>query len=501
MSSPASVRASGWGWRYAGRQAWAAREIDVSIEPGERVLLLGASGAGKSTVLAALAGVLGGSDEGESTGSLMVGGADPARVRGASGLLMQDPDAQVILARVGDDVAFAAENLGVPRTEIWERVHESLDAVGLRLPLEHPTSRLSGGQKQRLALAGLLAMRPGLLLLDEPTANLDPAGVEEVRDAVGDVLARTGATLVVVEHRVDVWRPLIDRVIVLSSEGGVLADGPVDAVLSGQADALDAAGVWLPGRDPAPFSARPIPPGDLLLAARSLSLARPGSQPLGLHVYLDVSAGSATALTGANGVGKSTLALTLAGLLRPAGGELRAREQLAAGIGSAPAAWSSSQLLTRIGSVFQNPEHQFLASSVRAELAIGPRALGVPPTQVASMVDELLARLRLDGLAQANPFTLSGGQKRRLSVATALATRPRILVLDEPTFGQDSNTWRELVSMLLELRSRGHAIVAATHDEAFVRAIGATPLRLGDSRRADAAADRSGRAPAAGRPS
>ena len=226
---PAAVTARGWGWRHAGRPRPAVSGLDLDIRPGERVLLLGPSGAGKSTLLHALAGVLGDSASGASgpagdgdaedsdeTGSLLIDGAPPRAQRGRAGLVQQDPETQVVLSRLGDDVAFGAENLSVPAAEIWPRVREALDDVGLgRLPLDHPTSALSGGQKQRLALAGILAMRPGLLLLDEPTANLDPAGVLEVRDAVGRCLDKTGATLVVVEHRVAVWKDLVDRIVVL----------------------------------------------------------------------------------------------------------------------------------------------------------------------------------------------------------------------------------------------------------------------------------------------
>ena len=170
--------------------------------------------------------------------------------------MQQDPETQVVLSRLGDDVAFGAENLAVPAAEIWPRVREALDDVGLgRLPLDHPTSALSGGQKQRLALAGILAMRPGLLLLDEPTANLDPAGVLEVRDAVGRCLDKTGATLVVVEHRVGVWKDLVDRIVVLqpgsATDSAVLIDGPPDRVLAEARDMLIGAGVWVPGYVPA----------------------------------------------------------------------------------------------------------------------------------------------------------------------------------------------------------------------------------------------------------
>ncbi|MFF2051571.1 ABC transporter ATP-binding protein [Leifsonia sp. NPDC058194] len=496
---PAAVRVGGWGWRYSGRAAWAVRDLTLSIEPGERVLLLGASGAGKSTVLAGLAGVLGGDDDGETEGDLAVGGRAPAAARGSAGLLLQDPDAQVILARVGDDVAFACENLGVPRDEIWPRVRAALDAVGLAVPLEHPTAHLSGGQKQRLALAGLLAMRPGLLLLDEPTANLDPEGVLEVRDAVAAAVEATGATLIVVEHRVAVWRDLVDRVIVLAADGGVLADGHPDRVLADASSALRRAGVWLP-ESLAPGEtvpeAEPVARGAGLLTAHDLAFGRgpavarrrragrraPTGTALPGTVSLELAEGSALALLGRNGVGKSTLALTLGGLLPALGGTLRAEPELAGAAGPSPQSWRSRELLTRIGSVFQNPEHQLVASTVRDELATGPRALGLGAPEIAERVDDLLERLALTTVAEANPFTLSGGQKRRLSVGTALATRPRLLVLDEPTFGQDANTWRGLVRTIAELRAAGHAIVTATHDAEFVTAIGATRLELGAAR-------------------
>jgi energy-coupling factor transporter ATP-binding protein EcfA2 len=476
MAPPVRVEARGWGWRHAGRKAWAVSELDLSIEPGERVLLLGASGAGKTTLLHALAGVLGGDEEGEQRGELLLNDSSPGDARGRAGLVLQDPDSQVILARVGDDVAFGCENLGVPREQIWPRVRDALEAVGLGLPLDHPTSRLSGGQKQRLALAGVLAMHPGLLLLDEPTANLDPSGVIEVRDAVARVLESTNATFVVVEHRVDVWLPLIDRVLVLSQDGGVLADGSPESVIAAHGERLATSGVWVPGFPPRHPIRRPPTSQPELLAAEELSIGR-GSV---LREELDVSiaAGSALAITGVNGVGKSTLGLTLGGLLPPLAGRVRAGSELAAGANSSPIEWRSRQLLTRIGTVFQEPEHQFLAATVRGELEVGPRALHLEPGEMARRVDELLERLRLASLALANPFTLSGGEKRRLSVATALATRPRILILDEPTFGQDARTWSELVDLLAGLLDDGTALVAITHDAEFVSAIADRELTL-----------------------
>jgi energy-coupling factor transport system ATP-binding protein len=521
---PAAVTARGWGWRHAGRTRPAVNGLDLDIRPGERVLLLGPSGAGKSTLLHALAGVLGDStsgngtagdggtpdsDDADESGSLLIDGEPPRARRGRAGLMQQDPETQVVLSRLGDDVAFGAENLSVPRDAIWARVHEALDDVGLaHLPLDHPTSALSGGQKQRLALAGILAMRPGLILLDEPTANLDPAGVLEVRDAVGRCLDKTGATLVVVEHRVAVWKDLVDRIVVLqpgsATQPAVLIDGPPDQVLKQARGMLTAAGVWVPGYVPAtrrrtsggPAAAaargaagRPVEPdlaaGQLLLAAEGLAVSRERPRRRGFKsvpavpvlrdVTAQVRAGEALTVTGPNGVGKSTFALTLAGLLQPVAGKVSAAVELSRGAGIDPYKWKAEQLIARIGTVFQEPEHQFVTGRVLDELQFGPKHLG----HGEERVDELLERLRLTELVDANPYTLSGGEKRRLSVATVLAAHPQVLVLDEPTFGQDANTWAELASFLSELLDAGTAVVSVTHDEEFTHVLGGTELRLG----------------------
>jgi energy-coupling factor transport system ATP-binding protein len=482
--SGARVVARGWGWRHAGRRRWAVSDLDLRIAAGERVLLLGASGAGKSTLLRGLAGVLGDAEDGESVGELRIDGEPPARVRGRAGLVLQDPDAQVVLARVGDDIAFGCENLGVARDEIWRRVGEARDAVGLTVPLDHPTTALSGGQKQRLALAGALAMGPGLLLLDEPTANLDPAGAVEVRDAVVAAVGRTGATLVVVEHRVALWAAHVDRVVVLAGDGGLLADGAPDAVFGAHAEALSAAGVWVPGFEVSPaVRPRSVGAGELL-CGEALSVGRRGfgeREPRVAASGIDVSlrAGRALAITGPNGAGKSTLATTLAGLREPLSGAVVASDALRAGAPVAPHRWRSRELLTRIGMVFQEPEHQLLATRVRDELAIGPRALGLADAEVAARVDPLLERLRLTRLADANPFTLSGGEKRRLTVAAAIATEPAVLLLDEPTYGQDARTWRELADLIDGLRAAGTAVGFVSHDPVLVSLLADEVLQVG----------------------
>jgi energy-coupling factor transport system ATP-binding protein len=309
-------------------------------------------------------------------------------------------------------------------------------------------------------LAGALAPRPDLLLLDEPTANLDPTGAALIRAALAGLDERT--TIVLVEHRIAEVMALVTRVVVLSPGGGVRADGP-PSILTGPLGAeLAEAGVWVPGH-PLPHRTTTRTSGDRLLWTEKLISDRL-SAPL---PDLELRAGEALAVTGANGTGKSTLALLLGGLAKPAGGTVHTLW------GDRPHRWRARPLAARMGSVFQYPEHQFVANTVRGELELG----GTP----ARRVDELLRRLRLDHLARANPFTLSGGEGRRLSVATALAARPKVLLLDEPTFGQDRRTWIELVDLLGGLRDEGHGVIAVTHDPEVVASLADRTLRLGAS--------------------
>ncbi|GAA2518024.1 ABC transporter ATP-binding protein [Winogradskya humida] len=440
----------GFGWRHAGRRNWAVRGVDLHIRAGERVLLLGPSGSGKSTLLAALAGLLP-EDSGESEGTVTVGGRP--------GILFQDPQTQLVMARSGDDVAFGLENTGVRATDIWPRVSDALDRVGFAYPITRQTHALSGGEQQRLALAGVLALRPGLVLLDEPTANLDPPGAELVREAIAKALD-PDTTLIIVEHRVAEALPLVDRAVVLEPGGGVIADGAPEVIFAGHGPALAEQGVWVPGYSLPRFQAVSTP-ADHLVRAEHVTV-RDRLPPISLAV----SSGEVLAVTGPNGAGKSTMALVMGGLLAPASGRVTAFDDP-----KPPHRWRARLLAERIGSVFQSPEHQFVTSRVHDELALGPRRQGRSPAEVTRIVDDLLSRLRLTALAGANPHTLSGGEARRLSVATAVATAPRLLVLDEPTFGQDRSTWIELVALLAALRDEGHGILAVTHDEAFVTSL------------------------------
>ena len=550
VAAPAvGLRARGWGWRHSGRTAWALRGVDLDIAPGERVLLLGPSGAGKSTLLAAAAGLLD-DGAGESEGVLEVDGLDARAARTApgapgtsrTGLLLQDPDAQTVLARCGDDVAFGLENHGLPAELIWPRVDDALRLVGFPYDRAHATSALSGGERQRLALAGVVAMRPGLLMLDEPTAMIDPDGARLLVESVAGVVGLSPhagslrSTVIVVEHRVEQWLGVVDRVVVLEAAGGVIADGPALDVLAEQGPELFRLGVWVPPRfragaggpaRSAEATGAAVPRGETVprdaavaggetewagatsvagspgtsepgrtigsdgparslpaLTARDLAVRRGRLAPVLTGVDLDVVPGEVLFLTGPNGSGKSTLALALAGLTAPAGGELVAIPELAGAVGPHPVRWRARDLVTRIGTVFQEPQHQFVAGSVQAELAVGPRQARVAAPDAARRCAEVLGRLRLGALALANPFTLSGGEQRRLSVATALVTRPGVLVLDEPTFGQDAVTWAVLVDLLRELLGSGTAIVCATHDrdlvETFVDEGRGRELRVGD---------------------
>ncbi|MFQ1004258.1 ABC transporter ATP-binding protein [Modestobacter sp. SSW1-42] len=457
--TPVAVRLAGWGFRHATRRAWAVQDVDLTVAPGERVLLTGASGSGKSTLLRALGGLLD-PEAGDPAGELTVDGAVPDRRRQRVGMVFQDPDSQLVMTRAGDDVAFGLENTGTAPALIWPAVDAALDAVGFDLGRDRATAALSGGQKQRLVLAGALATRPGLLLLDEPTAQLDPDGAAQVRAAVLRAVGARDATLVVVDHDVESWLPLVDRVVELLPGGGTVEHG---------------AG-WRPAPPRLP-ARRQHSPGEQLLATEAAGYTHRGSDVPGLRpIDVVLRAGRTLAVTGPNGTGKSTLALLLAGLRAPTTGRVTAGPALTAGLRRLerpPHRWRAGELVQRIGTVFQQPEHQFLTGRVRDELSLGAGD--------TARAEELMERLGLAALAEANPFTLSGGQQRRLSVATALATAPRVLVLDEPTFGQDRETWAELVALLAEQQDGDRALCLVTHDADVVTALADDVLALGQA--------------------
>lgn len=485
-TSALGVRIRGLGWRYPGRSHWALRNIDLNVEPGERVLIAGASGVGKSTLLRVMAGLADPARAADSVGSIGYwdGGREVGldQARGRLGLLLQDPETNLLMTRIGDDVAFGLENAAVPPQLIWPEVRKALHEVGIGYGLDRPTSALSGGEKQRVGIASLLARRPGLMLLDEPTANLDPDGVREVVASLRRVLDEEGMTLVLVEHQLAEVTQIVDRIVVLGPDG-VAVDGSASHLLTHERDRLAGLGLFLPPLTPTPpptplTQTAPTSGTTWAMRAESVTVTRGrGHEPVLRDIDLQVPPAAAIALLGPNGAGKSTLARTLGGLIRPNRGVVRVP-----GCDRPLHRLSSRRLARQVGSVFQEPEHQFVAPTVVAELTVGARAVGLGRARAGQVARDLMALLGLERLAEVSPFTLSGGEKRRLAVGAATVGQPDVLVLDEPTFAQDALTWRTLVTLLVEQVAAGRSVVVATHDLPLVDALGAAPVRLDQGR-------------------
>ena len=373
---------------------------------------------------------------------------------------------------------------------------------------------MSGGQKQRLALACVLALEPEVIVLDEPTAQLDPAGASEVIDVLRQLRAAGRHTLVIVEHRLDEVVPLVDRAVVFSADGRIVANGPPREVIQGHGAQLAAAGVWTPQvselalklsqggleLDPFPLTVpeavtaiRPHarllealadaqigPPSTSqsvdspLLTVSELSFQYPrAAQPVLSDINLTISHGELVAIVGANGAGKSTLARLIAGILRPPPGAITLRGRDAASL-------SHKELAREIGYVFQYPEHQFVGQTVLDDVAYGPRHAGVTENEALERSRAMLADFGLLSLAAAHPFTLSHGEQRRLSVASMLVLGQQLLLLDEPTFGQDQKNASMLLDKLEALAHDGRAIVAITHDMRLVAERAVRVLVVGD---------------------
>ncbi len=479
------VAVRGLRWTPLGAAPPVLDGVDLEVGAGERVLLVGASGSGKSTLLRAIAGVLDALEPGDVAGEVLVDGRPARGGDGRVGLLLQDPADARVAGTVGRDVAFGPENLGVPREEIPRRVAAALEAVEFPYGPAHPTVALSGGEAQRLALAGVLALRPGVLLLDEPTSMLDAASAEGVREAVAGAQEATGATLIVVEHRLDGWVGRVDRLVVLGAGGRVVADGPVREVLGRRGAELAATGVWVPGfaaPDPLDVPAAlcaPCAPGlaGELVAARDVDVIRSSRRGLRVvrgergaaralaGVSAAVDAGALVALRGRSGAGKSTLLGVLAGLDAPTRGEVRVHE----GLGGPPLPlhrWRSRELARVIGWVPQRAEQAIVSTpTVRDCVLATPRALGESEALARERADGLLEVLGLGQAGDRQPYHLSGGELRRLAVATGLAHGPALLALDEPTVGQDRQTWSAVAGAVRAARAGGAGVVAATHDD------------------------------------
>ncbi len=494
LSQPVfGVQVRGLTWTPLGARGPILDGVDLGVEPGERVLLVGASGSGKSTLLRAVAGVLDVLEPGDAQGEVLIGESPARGGDGRVGLLLQDPTDARVAGTAGRDVAFGPENLGVPREEIHARVAWALEAVGFPYGSAHPTAALSGGEAQRLALAGVLALRPGVLLLDEPTSMLDPVSASSVHEAVAQAQAATGATLIVVEHRLDGWVERVDRLVVLGDGGRVVADGPVREVLAERGEELTARGIWVPGAPaPTPLAVPPqlVAPwacpapaaGSPLIEARDVDVVRAARRGLRVvradpGVVRALTGVSATiggerlaVLCGPSGAGKSTLLGVLAGLDAPTGGVVRAHPALG-GPREPPYRWRSRDLARAIGWVPQRAEQAIVsATTVMDCLLATPRALGLSEDHAMERVDALLQVLGLAGMGERQPYDLSGGELRRLAVATGLIHGPAVLALDEPTVGQDRLTWAAVAGVVLAARNAGAGVVASTHDDLLTAA-------------------------------
>lgn len=524
-----AIAVAGLTVRHLGRRRRCLEDVSLEVAPGERLLVVGPSGAGKSTLALCLVGLVPHAiDVHWEAGTVRVGGtptadAAPGDLTRRAGYLFQDPDAQVVLGEVDDDIAFGLENRGVPRAEMPARIREARAATGLDGPrVPRDVRHLSGGTKQRLALAGLVVARPDVLVLDEPVANVDPEGAAAIWATVGRLVAGRARSLVVIEHAADDVLDLVDRVVVLDESGRVACTGTPDEVFVGHRDRVRGLGVRLPawavvaaiagsarlprsadaaarmlaaatgrrrtvGRTEMPAVTGAMAPdgprmpaaratGQACLSLRGVGFRYPGAAGDAIAgIDLDLHAGELVAVVGGNGAGKSTLGLVLAGAHLPTAGTVALEGRP---LGAVPV----GERRRRLRYVFQYPEHQFVGQTVRADLEAAVKVESLAPAAAAARVAEALRSADLDHLAEANPFTLSHGQKRRLSVATALVTDPDVVVLDEPTFGQDDRHAARLMRGIAARVAAGGAAVVVTHDLDLVAEHATRVVAMADGR-------------------
>jgi energy-coupling factor transport system ATP-binding protein len=452
--------------------------VSFDLAPGACLVVAGPSGSGKSTLARAIAGLVPWAAPGRLDGDLRIDGrpvasTDPAALVARIGVVFQDPSSQLVMERTEDDVAFGLEGRGWLPPAMRARVPAALAEAGLAGFERRRTARLSGGEQQRLALAGAFAPHPGLLVLDEPTANLDPPGALAFAERLAAIRETRATTIVLVEHRADLAWPLADLVLALAADGTPLALGTPADLLARHRPALVAAGIWLPdepappliaGRDGAGASTVTAPPA---AEAREVDFAFERGIPVLAGLDLAIEPSARVALLGPNGSGKSTAARLLVGLLRPTRGTVRVA-------GRDPARIAPRELARLAGYVTQDPERSFLAGTVEADLL-----LGLTPDERTRAGDVAAALgLPLDTFGARNPFTLSGGEQRRLSLASQLVRRPGLLVLDEPTFGQDRRGYEGLLALVRARVEAGTAVVAATHDLRFAADLAGRVVRL-----------------------
>jgi len=458
-------------FRYRDRQETAIRNISFEAKAGEVLLIAGASGCGKTTLIRCINGLIPRSYKGEMTGTVKVFGEDTSKwklsqISQKIGTVLQDPERQILGTKVLNEVAFGLENLNIPREEILERVDESLKFLKIFHLRERETFTLSGGEKQKVALAGVLAMRPSILLLDEPLASLDPASAQDALDTAR-FLADQGMTILMIEHRVeDVLRIKPERVMFMS-EGDIryLGNLPgLSKVVNYREIKLSAEDIVERAKqDEAPAEIE-ILPGAAGKGAEEEALVKFENVAFGyesdvevLHdINLEIKRGDVIAVLGPNGAGKTTFVKHAIGLLKPKAGHVLVN-------GRSTKDASVAQIASTLGYVFQSPSHMLFAPTVMEELSFGPKNLRHSKEQIEKEVKEALQIVNLSDNEQDPPLALSFGQQKRVSIAAILAMQSRILVMDEPTAGQDYQNYMSFMDSILGLPSF-EAILFITHD-------------------------------------
>ncbi|WP_106766839.1 ABC transporter ATP-binding protein [Paenibacillus faecalis] len=489
-----SLYVEGLRLKFPGEDRLVFKDLSFAAEKGEKVLLLGPSGCGKSTLLQVLSGMIPQAIEVPMKCSDQL-------VPSSWAYVFQDPDTQFCMPYVDEELAFVLENQSVPQEEMTGRMQEALNAVGLQLDNLHtPIAHLSQGMKQRLALASALLLQPEVLFLDEPSALLDPEGREQIWEAVKAV--SDGRTLIIVEHRIEEMAAYVDRVVLFGPDGAILGEGKPEAVFSAFQEELVEYGIWYPGvwddyaKSPAGAKTfRPLKSSALMempentnsrniyrmtdwtdgddnqahtgslipvLELNDFTVLRKG-QPVATAHKAKLFPGEFTAVIGPNGAGKSSFLLGLMGLL-PIEGRYHLGENMVPTGNKRKERKLRQSMLRHIGFVFQNPELQFVTERALDEVAYSLLVDGMPTEEAEAVAYDILKRFGLDGMEQRHPYQLSTGQKRRLSVATAMAREPKVLLLDEPTFGQDARNTFSILEMCEELRETGTAILMVTHE-------------------------------------
>lgn len=461
---------------YENRESPALQDVTVAIDRNEFVLLAGASGSGKSTLLKCVNGLIPHRYLGQYSGEVCVRDTSVARTRFLDlsltvGTVLQEADKQLVSSIVEDDVAFGPGNLALPRSEIEQRVTESLAAMDILELRKRSIFALSGGQKQRIAIADILAMKPDILLFDEPLANLDSDGVKLMQN-IFQKLHAAGKTVVVAEHRTEeVLRAGPTRVIVID-DGRIVADGNSEVLMDfreilkvpaeyalrmqprfGPSEVEQYIAQELPER---PINIR-VGRGKELVRVEDVSFEYSGGIQALRQVSFSISEGERIALLGNNGAGKSTLALCLVGLLKPTSGRI-----LISGMDTRTL--SPAEIARQVCLVFQSPFSMLFAKTVRDELSFGPRNIELLENEISKVVPETAKQCKIEHLLDKSPFASSFGEKKRICVASVLTMRPKCVILDEPTAGQDFRSYSNFMKFIQSICDRVSASVVITHD-------------------------------------